>query len=466
MLQSLIYTVLSLLQCSVVEIVEMATSSFGIRKPKTSVQTSSVKKKCPFSVSRSPVTRQKRDVVVVDDYRQRSVVERMKDAFRTISFRSEPTIGEEDLNRWRNTQTPFNGRVNSRIGYPVDDKKRDELVQNLVPDCYEHLQNFHHYRSDMERLNAGFKVLYLSAKNGKGKIKDEKELRRVYGQTSAKTQRGPRQRWHGFGKPRHWKIPRKPKSTTVTMASEKSCTPTRTRGVKMTKNLEKDKQPNWKNELDRSEASSKGKDLKRANGSADSAKLTLTNADKRLSFQEDPRISGNDGMPSFKLEHDITGVQSPDIQRSSYSLASDISPKPPMTTPELDMSRRSSVRTLVFESQEELVENEGNPALLPKKFHNKSDHSPHYLAPFHSRFPHLKVTESASSLQNRQKRNISGVVPPWQQYRILCDAFRPIQQQNYQLNGYKKPKFATATELEYYIDIVSETNSNSGMYFS
>jgi len=101
----------------------------------------------------------------------------MKDAFRTISFRSEPTIGEEDLKRCYDTQMPGNGVANFGTGYPVVEKKRQEMIQNLVPHCFEHIQNFHHYRSDMENLSSGCKVLYLSADDESGK--KERVLRRV-----------------------------------------------------------------------------------------------------------------------------------------------------------------------------------------------------------------------------------------------------------------------------------------------
>lgn len=451
----------------------MATSSFGVRKPKNHLQKSSVKSDCPFSVNRGPITTQKRDVTQFEDYKQRSsLIERMKDAFRTISFRSEPTIGEDDLNRRNYARTPVNGKIVSGIGYPVVEKRHEELVQNLVPDCYEHIQNFHHYRSDMERLDSGFKVLYLTTNDKLGK--GEKELRRVYGQTSAKTDcREQLWRGYGFGKPRHFQMPRKPKSTMVTMVSKKCFTPSQKVRAKTIVNTDKNGQTYWKQKLDCSGALSNGKDFK--SSSANSTELSLNNnTEQRLSCGEDGIFNGNDHeVPSVKLEHATSDGQTTDIQRSFHSLCSaDISPKTPMTTPDIDMSRRSSVRTLLFESQDDLVKSDGNS---PRNFTTNKDsiHSPHYLAPFQSRFPHLKSYESTSSFQMRQKRGDSGFVPPWQQYRILCDAFRPTisperfpQQKNYQPNGYRKPKFATATELEYYIDIVSETNSNSVMYLS
>ena len=63
----------------------------------------------------------------------------------------------------------------------------------------------------------------------------------------------------------------------------------------------------------------------------------------------------------------------------------------------------------------------------------------------------------------RQKRTDNEMIPPWQQYRVLCDAFRPTMsaERFSRQNGFRKPKYATATELEYYIDIVSDTNSET-----
>lgn len=468
MLQSLIYTFntfVAIVSFGVLSIrldCLMAKTSHGVRRLKTSVPKSSVKSDFPFGVNRGLVSAQNRDVAEFEDFRHRSIIERMKDAFRTISFRTEPTIGEEELKRCYNAQTPDNGQVIHRIGYPMAEKKHEELIQNLVPDCYEHIQNFHHYRSDMERLNSGFKVLYLSASDRIGK--GENVLRRVYGQNSAKTdQYGPQTRRYGFGKPRHFQMPRKPKPTMVTKVPRKSFTPLLKGKAKTIRNANKNDRSSWKQTLDSSEALSSGQDSKSGSGNSTEF-ISLNNVDKHLSFQEDLSVSASDEIPSFTLEQATNDGQAADIQRSSHSLGSDLSPKPPMTTPN-DMSRRSSVRTILFENQEKLVTSDRN-STSPRNTAN--NHSPHYQAPFHSRFPHLKSSESTSSFQMRQKRRDNGTVPSWQQYRVLCDAFRPaISPEKFpRHNGYRKPKYATASELEYYIDVVSETNSNSSMYLS
>ena len=437
----------------------MATRPFGVRKLTTNVQKSSRKSDCPFGVNRGPISAQKRDLAEFEDCRHRSFVERMKDAFRTISFRSEPTIGEEDLKRCYDTQMPGNGVANFGTGYPVVEKKRQEMIQNLVPHCFEHIQNFHHYRSDMENLSSGCKVLYLSADDESGK--KERVLRRVYGQSSAKTEQFGPQTWqYGLGKPRHFQMPRNPKTTMVTMVpKKKSFTQSQKVATKKNRNPSKNDQPQENN----SRALSRENDHKSC--SSDSTELNVNSAGKRLSFQVEESFTESDEMPSFNLERATSDDQTTEIQGSS--LSSDTFPKPPMTTPN-DMLRRSSVRTMMLGSREELVENDRNMASSRNTMKRDSSHSPHYLAPFHSRFPHLKQSsESTRSSQMRQKRTDNEMIPPWQQYRVLCDAFRPTMsaERFSRQNGYRKPKYATATELEYYIDIVTETNSEANTMY-
>ena len=427
----------------------MATRPFRGRKLITKAQKISKKSDCPFGVNRGPVSAQKRDVAEFEDCRYRSLMERMKDVFRTISFRSEPTIGEEDLKRCYDTQIPGIGEAKHGTSCSVVEKKRLELIQNLVPQCYEHIQNFHHYRSDMKKLSSGSKVLYLSTDDGIGKR--EKVLQRVYGQNSARTEQcGPQTRRYGLGKPRHFQMPRKPKATKVTLVAR-----SHKESQKVT--TEKNRNPNRNGQLqdDYSRASSSENDFKSC--SSNSTELKVNSAGKCLSFHVEESVTESDEMPSFKQEQATSDHQTAEGQSSCHS---DAVPKPPVTTPN-DMSRKSSVRTLLFESREERAKNNRNV--------RDSNHSPHHLAPFHSRFPHLKQPpESIRSNQMRQKRTDKDIIPPWQQYRVLCDAFRPSMspERFSRQNGYRKPKYATATELEYYIDIVSETNSNSSMCLS
>ena len=435
----------------------MATRPFGGRKLTTKVHKSSRKSDCPFGVNRGPISAQKRDVAEFEDCRQRSFIERMKDAFRTISFRSEPTIGEEDLKRCYDTQIPGNGEANYGIGYPVGEKKRQDLIQNLVPHCYEHIQNFHHYRSDIEKLSSGCKVLYLSTDEESGKR--EKVLRRVYGQNSARTEHsGPQTQRYGLGKPGRFQMPRKPKTTKVTMVT-RSHKESQKVTTKKNGNLNKNGQP----QDDYSRAPSSENDFKSC--SSNSTELKVSSAGKPLSFQVEESVSGSDDIPSVKLKQATSDDQKAEVQSSCHSVGSDTFPKPPMTTPN-DMTRRSSVRNLLFES----AKNNRNVTFPRNSTNSDSNHIPQYLAAFHSRFPHLKQSpESIRSDQMRQKRADKDMIPPWQQYRVLCDAFRPTMspERFSRQNRYRKPKYATATELEYYIDIVSETNSNSqSMYLS
>ena len=367
-----------------------------------------------------------------------------KSSYFSSLFRSVSTIGVSILEI----------RRFYKFKYSVVEKKRLELIQNLVPHCYEHIQNFHHYRSDMEKLTSGCKVLYLSAGDD-GIGKREKVLRRVYGQNSARTEQyGSQTRRYGLGRPKHFQAPCKPKTTKATMIAR-----SHKESQKVTTKKNRNPNRNGQPRDDYSRASS---------SSSNSTELKVNSAGKRLSFQVDASVTESDEMPSFMLEQATSDHQTAEGQSSCHSLSSDTVPKPPVTTPN-DMSQKSSVRTLLFESGEVLAKSNGNVASLRNTRNRDSNHSPHYLAPFHSRFPHLKQSpESISSNQMRQKRTDKDMIPPWQQYRVLCDAFRPTMspERFSRQNGYRKPKYATATELEYYIDIVSETNSNSSMNLS
>ena len=429
----------------------MASSSFKVRKITTNRQNSSTRSDCYFIVNRSPVTPKNRDVSQFEDDRQRAFVERKKDAFRTISYRSEPTIGEENLARrsYSRKSVEHNGQHPNRTGYLVLDKKCEEMVQNLVPDCYEHIQNFHHYRRDLERLNSGFKVSYLSG--NERPTQSEKELRRVYGQKS----KNPKPNTSLKG---HFQMLPKSKIRSVrvaNMVSKEIVTPPQ-------KGKDKNCDKNIKVVSSCYEEKLLGEHSQRTNEI--STELGMNKSKQPLPNEQDARqfSANNDNeLPHFKLEQ--APVNSVENQPSFHSLASDISGhKPPMTTPD-DMSRRSSIRTFIFDKEEDFI-SEGNRASSPRNSSPKnSNPSHHYLTPFHSRFPHLKATSDSGSCQTRQKKCGDTEIPAWQQYRILCDAFRPnvtLYQKSYP-SGYKRPKFATATELEYYINVVSETNNNS-----
>ncbi|XP_068726351.1 uncharacterized protein [Montipora capricornis] len=281
------------------------------------------RKECIFSVNRGPLTPRKRDASQFEECRRRTQIQRMKNAFRTFSFRSEPTIGDECLRR----SAKCAAEAPSARGDLVVEKKYEDLIHDFVPDCLEHIQDFHHYRSDLARINSGFKL--------------------------EKKQRLPSP----------------------------------------------------------------------SDGSEDDATSDIEDPRGRL---EKAAGKSMPSQPSFQsIDSNFSGT------------------KPPVTTPNR-RSRGSSVRTLVYENRKG----------------DKSNHCPHGLAPFHSRFPHLKASSLPSS-PTRQRWSETAT-PPWQQYRVLCDAFRPnnspqsvVCRKRYP-NGYKRPKFASTTELEYYIHVVSE----------
>ncbi|XP_068675478.1 uncharacterized protein [Montipora foliosa] len=294
------------------------------------------RKDCISSVNRGPLTPRKRDASQFEECRRRAQIQTMKNAFRTLSFRSEPTIGEEHLRR----SAKCTAEAPSTRGDLVVEKKYEDLIHDFVPDCFEHIQNFHHYRSDLARINSGFKVMYLS--DSERTANSENELRK------------------------------------------RSCT-------------------------DANESSSRNKQKQRLPSPSDGSE------DDATSDIEDPR---------GRLEK-AAGKSMPS-QPSFQSIDSNFSgTKPPVTTPNR-MSRGSSIRTLLYENRkgDKSVNLNGTSFRLePSVCQAEQNHCPHGLAPFHSRFPHLKASSLPSS-PTRQRWSETAT-PPWQQYRVLCDAFRP-----------------------------------------
>ena len=154
----------------------MALSSFKIRKQASDREKLSEEKDCIFSVNRWPLTPRKRDASQFEECRRRAQIQRMKNAFRTLSFRSEPTIGEECLRR----SAKCAAEAPSARGDLVVEKKYDDLIHDFVPDCLEHIPNFYYYRSDLARINSGLKVIYLSV--SERTANSEYDLRKVYKQ--------------------------------------------------------------------------------------------------------------------------------------------------------------------------------------------------------------------------------------------------------------------------------------------
>lgn len=427
----------------------MASSAFKIRRLPSSDRKRSVEKESFFSVNRGPVTPQKREASQFEECRRRAQVQRMKDAFRTLAFRSEPTIGEEYLRR---TLT-YNAEVtnpNSDVGI---DKRNEDLIHDFVPDCYEHIQNFHHYRSDIAKINSEFKVIYLSDDERKGN--SENELKRVYKQHvknsnpnssfQAYFQRGPSSSLRSRRESKTFKGIRSSSEQCVLerigKCDEKNVASSRYLKPKVT-----------------------GKDVGRR--SIDSSESSSRNEQTvPMPCQEDRNYvvinSGNE-VPQGKTEE--SAAQSMSSHPSFQSTDSDFSGlKPPVSTP-TRMSRRSS---LVCENEEldhrRPRVNEIPIILEAPTSLGDSNNRPHRVAPFPLRFPHLKAP--SVSCHSRQRRK-EAVTPSWQQYRVLCDAFGPSMSPHGVLNqpprypsGYKKPKFATEMELEYYINVVSESNN-------
>ena len=429
----------------------MASSAFKIRRLPSSDKKRSVEKESLFSVNRGPVTPQKRDASEFEECRRRAQVQRMKDAFRTLAFRSEPTIGEEYLRR----TVTYNAEATNPNSDVVIEKRNEDLIHDFVPDCYEHIQNFHHYRSDMAKINSEFKVIYLCDDEGKGN--SENELRRVYKQYVKSS--NPNSSFQAY-------FQRSPGSSLRSRIENKAFKEISSSSEKC--GYKRIGQCNERNlpSVRYLKPKVKGRDARRSStGFSESS--SRNEQIEPMPCQEDKNdfmINSGNEVPQGKPEESV--AKSMQSQPSFQSNDSDFSGlKPPVTTP-TRMSRRSSVGTLVYKNEELDCRSRVNgiPIILEASTSlSDSNHCPHRVAPFPSRFPHLKAPP-VQSCHSRQRRK-EAVTPSWQQHRVLCDAFRPNMSPHAVLNqlrypsGYKKPKFATEMELEYYINVVSESNN-------
>ena len=107
----------------------MASSSFKINKQASYREKLAEEMDCML-------TPRKRDASQFEECRRRAQVQRMKNAFRTLSFRSEPTIGEEHLRR----SAKCTAEAPSTRGDLVVEKKYEDLIHDFVPDCFEHIR--------------------------------------------------------------------------------------------------------------------------------------------------------------------------------------------------------------------------------------------------------------------------------------------------------------------------------------
>ena len=414
-----------------------------VEKAKLPVQRESV-----FRIDRSPVNSLTRDAARLEYYKRRSLMEKIRNAFRTMSYRSEPTIGEEHLRchdaRVNVVQEAVDGKLSNKHRISQMPKDREKLPQTLLPDYFRHVQNFHHYRSDIESLQFGLPVLHLSPSERKDAEK-ERVLGRRYGHHDPGTERKRKPSKAANAKNHFHMLPcRKPiKSTRTTNGSEYDLKDSESSAVI---------------------AEAKGTNKRIVSKYTDTVKSVGGEVDD--GFQrgnasgEDQTTSENktnDADLSSGYPRDAAG-----IFNCRISLGSGRFPRAPLTTPD-GLSSRSSIRTFHFSSQGDLRERSEDAAPTPSQSADAKSVFRASLAPFHSRFPQLKAPDSKVA---RTPFKRTPKIPDWQQYRILCDAFRPTvpygkfhSQRN--CLHYRKPRYVTSTELDYYIHIVTETNKTS-----
>lgn len=108
-----------------------------------------------FHVQRGVVSPQKRDINQLNDSRNRSCLHRGTNVFKTKSERYSLTLGEQDINQ----KSPQPMTTISIIHtWPAGQPTRQ-----FAPKCFEYVQNYHHYKLDINKLDKGQQIPYLSS---------------------------------------------------------------------------------------------------------------------------------------------------------------------------------------------------------------------------------------------------------------------------------------------------------------
>lgn len=138
--------------------------NFHPSRPKAAVSPKRlVKRESVFQVERGPISDQKRDVKQLDEFRKRSFLQRGCNKFQTTTQRSSLTVGEQEIEKRSNKATDSStspGKFYSVQTLPSVDK--DVFAAKFTPRCFEYVQNYHHYVLDMNKLEKGEHVPYLS----------------------------------------------------------------------------------------------------------------------------------------------------------------------------------------------------------------------------------------------------------------------------------------------------------------
>lgn len=404
------------------------------QRPKAGKPQPPRKRNSSFPIETEPLTSNRRDVSRLEDSRRRAILEKSQNAFQPVAYRTEPTVGEEEIKKHSTrTQRERASTPKNLDGGVTNDTDRDRLLQSLLPDYFCYIQNFHHYRNDVEKMVSGLPVPYLT----RGTDSNKTELKQVYGRNNSKSDLRHKAGFSGYFRA----LPaRNPKTATV--AERQFYTGTKPHAA----------QPG-----------STKKNSKRT----DPKKQAVEELCHGKPSTVEPRHQKETELPAINLEN--LPCSSVDAARTSFqSIQSELLPPGPLTTPDA-ASRRSSTATFLTSLDDVRVDVGGSVSSEDSSVRKGVVFKP-YLSPFLPRFPHMKATTEWSSRRRenakQEKRARSPATPGWQHYRILCDAFRPVGPSNYvqrSSSGQRRPRFVTSVELQYYFDVVTEMSMHLQM---
>lgn len=109
-----------------------------------------------FKVERGAVSPQKRDINQLNDSRSRSCLHRESNVFKTKTQRHDLTLGEQEIQH-KSPQSQM-ATLSSIQTWPLDQQAR-----HFAPKCLEYVQNYHHYKLDINKLRKGQNIPYLSS---------------------------------------------------------------------------------------------------------------------------------------------------------------------------------------------------------------------------------------------------------------------------------------------------------------
>ena len=464
-----------------------------------------------FPIEKGLVTSKKRDKLELENHRRRYYMTLTKNSFQTVTNRNVPTFGEQDIhknfgsesivrNAMQLRKTDSSSKVRRTFsGASGFNSRRQQLVEQLVPECYDYIQNYHHYRNDLDRIDNGLPVPYLSiSPDGKCRTGISINNQRRAGTKTA----FPTVSRSNLSQPKHLKTKSRTanefqngsgyvQSQMQNLALLKE--PEKTFSGPGRESAEPPKVP--RHSLQESfESLNSGKDLI-TNTDLDKTSCTI---DLECAGQESSAVNLDEGSEqesnnshlklnelkgSFLDISDINSCSTSQIQneqevdldmcnlqdrdmltsetRSGYS--------DPQSSPTVKVFDFPYIHSSVG-SESDTGQRQCDRGHCPTQERDVVVYRP-YLSPFSSRFPHLKASEAKQRTTEKQKDDSSCVhsqaMPPWMQYRVLCDALRSAstgkerKASKFPAKGHgymKRHPGVSAAEIDYFIEVAKEVN--------